>query len=271
MTTNSRPAFNFAQTPIYGFWRDLFKGSHMLTRNALLLLLGFAACLAAPLVDPQMFNGIDAWHKPAKFFFSLGVQLATVAWALSLVDDTQKRSRAVRWSITAMITAAWLEIVYIVFRAARGEGSHYNTDTPLTQALYGVMGLGALTLTITAAIIGLVIWRKRNGDLWREAAGLGLVLGAILATVVGGVLSSNAGHWIGGDQSDATGLPLFYWSTTGGDLRIAHFTGLHAMQLVPFAALSGRRDVVYGMAVAITLVTIALFAQAMMGVPLFRA
>ncbi len=270
MTTQAHAVFKFTQTPIAGLWRDLFKGSRTLTINALLMASGFAVCLAAPLVDPQMFNGIDAWHKPAKFFFSLSVQLATVAWALSLLDDTQKRSRTVRWSVIAMIAAAWLELVYITFRAARGEGSHYNTDTPLTQALYGVMGLGALTLTITAAIIGFIIWRRRNGDLWREAAGLGLVVGAILATVVGGILSSHTGHWIGGNQSDATGLPLFYWSTTGGDLRVAHFAGLHAMQIVPFAALSGRRAVVYGTAVAIALLTAALFAQAVMGLPVFR-
>ncbi len=194
MATHALPVFSFTQTAIHGFWQDLFKGSRTLTINALFMVLGFAICLAAPLIDPQMFNGISAWHKPAKFFFSLGVQLTTVAWALSLLDDTQKRSRAVRWSVIAMITAAWLELAYIVFRAARGEGSHYNTDQPIEAALYAVMGLGALTLTITAAIIGFVVLRKRNGNLWREAAGLGLVLGAILATVVGGVLSSNAGH-----------------------------------------------------------------------------
>jgi hypothetical protein len=78
-------------------------------------------------------------------------------------------------------------------------------------------------------------------------------------------------HWIGGDLTDATGLPFFHWSTTGGDLRVSHFIGLHAAQVVPFAAMSGKRSVVYGVAFVTIILTAGTFAQAVLGMPLFRS
>ena len=74
-----------------------------------------------------------------------------------------------------------------------------------------------------------------------RATGWSFIAAAILTLIVGFTLGGMGSHWIGGDQTDATGLPLFGWSTTGGDLRAAHFAGLHLMQVLPFAALFGSR------------------------------
>jgi hypothetical protein len=256
--------------PLADFFRSVAVGSRMLSICIAVFAVGFIICSLLPFVDDRLLQGVSVWEKPAKFFLALGVHFATVAWALSLLDVGLRQSRGLRWAVRLMAGAAVMELVVIVARAARGEASHFNVGTPFDAALYAIMGVGSLILTFTAGYVGYRIWRNRNGDLWRLAAGFGLMLGAVLATLTAGYMSSRTGHNVGGVLGDATGLPFFHWSTTGGDLRVAHFVGLHAMQVLPLAALSGKRGVVYGAAVVMTALTVLTFLQAVMGVPLFR-
>jgi hypothetical protein len=73
-------------------------------------------------------------------------------------------------------------------------------------------------------------------------------------------------------------LPLVGWSTTGGDLRIAHFVGMHALQGLPLLAAAlgalGRFDeltrmrIVQVAAAAWTGLVVLLTGQALRAQPL---
>jgi len=91
-----------------------------------------------------------------------------------------------------------------------------------------------------------------------------------VGTAAGVYMSAQTSHWVGGELSDAHGLGFFSWSTTGGDLRVAHFIGLHAAQIIPLAALSGDKRMVYAVAGLSVASAAATFVLALMGIPLLR-
>ena len=245
-------------------------GSPLLWPSIVAMALFALVCVGLMQFDDRLIQGVSVWQKPAKFFLSLAVQFATIGWALSYLPETERRSRRLRSIIGLMLAAGWTEQAYIIFRAARAEASHFNIGDTTSVLLYGLMGLGALILTATMLEVGRRLWRQRHRGLMAEAGGLGLMLGAVLATAGGGYLSAQQGHWGGGVADDSTGIGFFSWSTSGGDLRVAHFIGLHVAQLLPLAALSGRRSVVITVAVLTTLACVATFVQAVLGIPLLR-
>jgi hypothetical protein len=243
------------------------RGSPLLWWTSIAMFIGMLICFGLQFTDVRLLAGVSVWEKPAKFFLSLIVQAATVAWAISLLPGPARGVKTASW---LFVGALIVEMVYMVYRASRGEASHFNVSTGLAAIMYAVMGIGSLTLVSTSAFVGWRVWQQRGSNLMREAAGFGLMFGALLGTIAGAYLSSHTSHWIGGDQTDATGLAFFHWSTTGGDLRVAHFIGLHTTQLIPFAALNGSRIVFYSVAFVCLVMMAATFAIAVMGVPLLK-
>ena len=242
--------------------------SPLLWWTSLCFLVGFAVCATLGTLDPRLFNGIGVWVKPAKFFFSLAVHMLTLGFGIALLPEHQRNARSTVAATATMAAMALLEMVYITFRAARAEASHFNASSELAGLLYTAMGIGAALMMVVTFFLGVQILRRHGGDLLRLATGPGFVLAAVLTLIVGFTLGGMGSHWIGGDQTDAAGLPVFGWSTTGGDLRVAHFLGLHVMQVLAAMALTGNRALVGVTALAALVLTIAAYAQALMGYPI---
>ncbi len=181
-------------------------------------------------VDGRLLLGRNVWTKPWKFATSIAVFTATMGWILPSLSLTDRVERTATSVIGSAMT---IEIVLISVQAARGVASHFNDSTPVDVAIYAVMGV---TITISSAVVAYVLWRViRDPPALQPAYLWGLVIGMflfVLASFEGWVMVSRGSHAIGA-ANDGPGLPLLNWSTVGGDLRVAHFIGLHALQVLP--------------------------------------
>ncbi len=246
------------------------KSSPLFFRAAILFAAAFIATYALIFFDARLLNGVSVWEKPSKFFFSLGLHMATLAWGISLLPEPMQHAKSITRATSAFMAAAVFEMAYMLVQSARGETSHFNTSDTFHAIMYAVMGIGSLTLVGVTAYLG---WRIRKSatSLTQFAAGWSFITAAVTTTIVAGYMSSGTGHWVGGDMSDATGLPFFHWSTTGGDFRVPHFAALHIMQAVPLITWFWPHKRLTQVALAgSVLVVAALFTQSIMGIPIFR-
>src|SRR5262245_41330571 len=232
--------FNQFQIKSYGLIRELRA------RNPLLFAVGVAhiillliMAMIAPF-DGRQVMGINPWIKPIKFAISIAIYALTIGWLLYELPLGERVKRGVNWVIASTLI---IEMALITMQAARGVTSHFNQATAFDAAVFGVMGT-AITLNILViAYVTLKFWRTDAKIpapyLW--GIRIGLMVFA-LASLEGFVMVSHSAHSVGVPDGGA-GLPLVNWSVKGGDLRVAHFFGMHALQVLPLVGylLSIRR------------------------------
>jgi hypothetical protein len=260
-----------APRTVRGIVAELDRRQPLLARLGWAMLAVLLLCLSAMAFDSRAFDGVSVWAKPAKFAASFVIWFWTLAWTWGVLAPEAARGRVARLVLAGTVVAALFEQGWITWRAALGGPSHFAKDA-LGALMYSLMGLGAVTLVALAAVLGvLVLLRPRPGAPrpWVLAVGLGLVLGGVLGGFTGAAISVLDSPHVGGAATNAAGLPPFFWSRDGGDLRIAHFIGIHAMQALPLLAVLGAGARVVGLAAAgWTALTLAAFALALRGVPL---
>lgn len=201
-------------------------------------------------LDDRVLLDVPVWVKPLKFAVSFIAYGLTFAWLLSLLDAGRRRLGR-RLGTVIAVTAA-LEMVVIVGQVVRGRQSHFNTATALDSALFALMGATVVVLWLASLGIAVLLLLQRLADRPTALAvrlGLVIALGGLAvgflmtkptpdqaAAMVTAPPATVGAHSVGVPDG-GPGLPLVNWSTEGGDLRVGHFVGMHALQVLPLLAV----------------------------------
>jgi hypothetical protein len=301
-------------TTLRNTFERLWSASRPLTAFGIAMTLLAVISAALVPIDPTRIDDQLRWIKPTKFAISFAVYAWSVAWVLTYVGKSRLREW-ISWILTG--TGA-LEIAVITGQTVRGKSSHFNNETALEAALFGIMGAGIVVFFVANMIAVLLAMRARiAGQAERAASGAsgdgregsaraapvdrvvaaGLRLGFVIASVgmleavlmlpptaeqaaelAAGRQPARLGAHTVGAPDGGKGLPIIGWSTEGGDLRPAHFVGMHALQAIPlFAVLVRRRRrwseeqkvrLVWTVSAAHLAATVLLTVQALRGQPL---
>jgi hypothetical protein len=235
--------------------RKLWHTSPPLVAVAILMLAALVPFAAGIVADPRVITGAPAWLKPSKFAVSTAIYSLTLAWVFLALPGWRKTRAVVGWT-TAVVFV--VEVAIIAAQAWRGTTSHFNISTPLNAALFAIMGTLILVQTVASVAVAVALWREHAFE--DRALGWAMRLGMTLTIVgasVGGmmtrptdvqleparatqVMTAAGAHTVGAPDG-GPGLPGTGWSTEHGDMRVPHFVGLHALQVLPLFVLALRR------------------------------
>ncbi len=266
----------------------LWRTDRVLVATGLILAALIPVALAGLWLDPRIIAGAPAWLKPLKFAISTALYAFTLAWVFAYLPEW-RRTRSIVGRGTA--AAFLIELAIIDGQAMRGTASHFNVATPLDMTLFAIMGLAIVLQTVLAAVLTVAVWRQRFAD---PALGWALRLGLALSVAgasTGGLMTQptaaqitdaqathrmpiSGAHTVGAPDG-GPGLPMTGWSTQHGDIRVPHFVGLHAWQVLPlfvliaFRGASDRARTRLAIAASgvYAAVFVALLVQALRGLP----
>jgi hypothetical protein len=227
----------------------LFAAAPALTILGLIMAADLVFALCGLVVDRRVITGAPAWLKPAKFALSTMIAGWSFAFCIASTRIWPRVTRALDIGLAAALV---IEIALIDMQAARGTTSHFNLATRFDAAVFQVMGVSILCIWLGMLLLTIVLFRQPYvSSAWGWSLRLGMVL-AVIGTASGGLmLAPNSrqlagahasgrltiigGHTVGAPDG-GPGLPVTGWSADHGDLRIAHFLGMHGLQILPLLA-----------------------------------
>jgi NO-binding membrane sensor protein with MHYT domain len=145
-------------------------------------------------------------------------------------------------------------------------------STPVYAALYSMMALAASAATLYTAYIGHQFFSNDFQSLptyYLWAIRLSILI-FVIFSFEGFAMGSTLNHSVGA-LNDNSNLFIMGWSKTVGDLRVSHFIGMHALQVLPvlsFYVLKNTKLTIL-MAIIYGLLALSTLIQALKGKPLF--
>jgi hypothetical protein len=214
---------------ILNFMKELKIRNESLFYFGLFCLFISIICIVLTKLTTTQVCTVNAWFKPFKFAVSIGLFAWTMAWYCHYLSNFN----VIPFNWTLIILFGF-ELAYITFQASKGQLSHFNFDTRLYAILYSLMGLAAVVVSLYTAYIGFLFFTQSFPDLPRHyiwAIRLGILI-FVVFSFEGALMSSQMSHSIGA-INDNSNWWIIGWSKTVGDLRVSHFIGMHALQLLP--------------------------------------
>lgn len=255
--------------PFTGTIIQLKSRNPLLFRFGVLYLAGALVCLVLSLTTTTEVMGINAFIKPMKFFVSIAILAFTMSWYMVYL----KQRKAVTTYSWVMIITMVIEMAVIVWQAANGRLSHFNISSPLYGFLFSLMGIAITVFTLWTLYIGILFFRQKEypfhlpqGYIWGIRLG---ILFFVVFAFEGGQMAAQLQHSVGGPDG-SEGLPFVNWSKVYGDLRAAHFFGMHSLQVLPLMGyyLARSRNQLFILALTYFLFIALIYWQALLGYPL---
>ncbi|HJT53829.1 MAG TPA: hypothetical protein VJ848_08255 [Candidatus Angelobacter sp.] len=266
-----------APAAVRDFFIRLYATDRLLHNFGWVLLLSVPVFAFLSYVDPGTAQFANPWFKPIKF----AISFATFVWTVSLfMTRLRVSSRLLGWTRRTMTASIVVEMLCLAIQASRT--ANLTASPGLADWFIQQMTTAMVSIN-TAILVGLLALFCGKRD-WIRIADGAMVLAIRLSIViflagnaVGGYMLARGSHTVGAADG-GPGLPFLNWSTIAGDLRIAHFIAIHAIQIVPlFAyllwqmtpqpALKYRRLGVYAVAAFTAFLVGGTFVQAMLAHP----
>jgi len=240
-------------------------------QQALIPVFGVMALLSAG-------HGVSPWIKPMKFATSFSTFLWTFAPMLQALRVPEWQKTAARRATAAGVVFEMLFLSAQAWRSSFATGPATITDTIILQ------GTSVMISVITTVMLWLTVLyftRRATADIDNRSMLVAIRFGLVifmLGNAIGGYMLARGSHTVGAADG-GPGLPFTNWSTIAGDLRIAHFIAIHAIQILPMLAwllselkpmfrLNRQRVLVCAASCLLFLSVMGTFVQAARGRPL---